>query len=249
MRTVGVCSLTTLALLLAGCSGPSDDRPATALSSPQVSPSTPSSGPTTCPNPHGGTCRGDLPAGQYRTSTFHPAVTYTVPAGWTNAEDLPGNVLLYQQDDPQDGTLGGSYVGIYQDVWAAAIDCAESPQPDVGSRPADLVAWYRSVPGLIVSLPKAVTVGGLSGTQIDLALKPNDDTCQFDGLSGVPLTIGSGASQLHHVLLDGLEVRLLILDWNGTNVVVEITNVRQQHQGGPYRTEVQPIIGSLTFQS
>jgi hypothetical protein len=40
-----------------------------------------------------------------RTVTFSPAITYTVPAGWTNGEDLPGNFLLQLDHDPR-------YVGI-----------------------------------------------------------------------------------------------------------------------------------------
>jgi hypothetical protein len=243
-------SLATFALLITGCSSSSNDRPATTSpASSQVSPSIAASQPAPCPNPHGGNCLGPLPAGEHKTSTLRPAVTYTVPAGWTNFEDRPGNFLLFKQADPQDGTVGGSYIGIYQDVRAAAVDCTENRQPNVNSEPADLITWYRSIPGLVVSVPKHVTVGGLSGLQIDLSLKPDDDTCTLDGLSGVPLIVGGGISQLHHVLLDGLNVRLLILDWSKTNVIIEITNLKDQHTADEYRAEVRPIIDSLKFQS
>src|SRR6476659_4891283 len=47
-----------------------------------------------CPNSHGGTCLGTIPAGTYTTTTFRPPITYTIPQRWTNGEDLPGNFLL-----------------------------------------------------------------------------------------------------------------------------------------------------------
>ena len=132
-----------------------------------------------CPNPHGGSCLGNLDPGTYSTSVFDPRITYTVPAGWTNFEDLPGNFWLFQQQDAQEGELGGSYLGIYQDVKAAAIDCGERAQAGVGTTPTELVAWYQSIPGLIVSNPTKVIVGGLEGLQIDLDLKAGAETCSY----------------------------------------------------------------------
>lgn len=202
----------------------------------------------TCPNPYGGTCLGPLEAGQYQTSSFQPRVTYTVPAGWTNFEDLPGNFWLFLQQDSQDGVLGGSYLGIYQNVHAAAINCAEDWQEGVGTTPSELVAWYESVPGLIVSEPKTVTVGGLDGLQIDLALEPGVDTCRYGPYKGIPLIIGDGVSSLHHVILKQLNLRLVILAWRKGNVTLEITNVTKQHSANEFRTALQPIIDSLEFK-
>ena len=73
---------------------------------------------STCPNPHGGVCLGSLEAGTHSTTSFEPNLSYTVPEGWTNGEDLPGNVLLSRTDDPEEGIWGGSYIGVYQNVRA-----------------------------------------------------------------------------------------------------------------------------------
>lgn len=239
-------------LLLAGCSardaGTTASSPtARAAGSATPSPLGPSAGQAACPNPHGGTCLGPLEPGQYRTSTFQPAITYTVPTGWTNTEDLPGNFLLHLQQDEQDGTLGGSYLGIYQNIHAAAITCDEAWEEGIGTTPTDLVAWYQSVPGLVVSEPRPVNVGGLDGLQIDLGLEPGVDTCRYDTYEGIPLIIGNGVSALHHVILHELDVRLVILGWGDGNVTLEITNVKQQHSAGAFRAALQPIIDSLDF--
>ena len=159
----------------------------------------------------------------------------------------PGNFWLFQQQDSQDGALGGSYLGIYQNVHAAALNCDEAWQEGVGTTPAELVAWYESVPGLIVSEPQRVNVGGLDGLQIDLALEPGVNTCRYGPYMGIPLIIGDGVSDLHHVILRQLDVRLVVLGWRKGNVTLEITNVKKQHSADEFRTALQPIIDSLDF--
>ena len=222
-------------VLLAGCS--SDAETQTSTATPE------------CPNPEGGDCLGPLKPGEYQTSTFEPQLNYTVPAGWINFEDLPGNFLLFRKQDSQEGEVGGSYLGIYQNIRAAAIDCNEGRQQGVGATHKDLVAWYQSVPGLIVSKPKPVTVGGLDGLEIDLSLEPGVDTCRFGPYAGIPLITGGGVSSLHHVLLKEIDVRLVILDWEDGNVTLEVTNVKEQHSAAEFRSLVQPIIDSLEFKA
>ena len=164
-------------------------------------------------------------------------------------EDLPGNFWLFQEQDAQDGTLGASYLGIYQNIHAAAINCAEASEEGIGTTPTELVAWYQSVPGLVVSEPRPVNVGGLDGLQIDLGLEPGVDTCRYDTYEGIPLIIGNGVSELHHVILHELDVRLVILGWRDGNVTLEITNVKEQHSADEFRAELQPIIDSLDFEA
>ena len=260
MFRTAIAAMAITVLALPGCgSGSEADASPGGASSPagttETTVSTGSTGSTSpskeqsvCPNPHGGDCLGDLEPGTYRTSTFKPRITYTVQAGWHNAEDLPGNFQLYQQEDSQDGALGGSYLGIYQNVDAAAINCDEAKQEGVGSTPAELVAWYESIPGLVVSPPRTVTVGGLRGFQIDLALEPGVDTCSYDQYRGIPLFIGNGVSQVHHVILEEIDVRLVILGWRKGNVMMEITNVKTQHSADEFRAALQPILNSLRFQ-
>jgi hypothetical protein len=52
-----------------------------------------------CPFVDGGTCLEAIDAGTYTTTTFQPSITYTVPDGWLNREDLPGNFLLHLDGD------------------------------------------------------------------------------------------------------------------------------------------------------
>jgi hypothetical protein len=183
-----------------------------------------------CPNSHGGVCLGSLDPGTYSTTSFEPKLSYTVPKGWANREDLPGNVLLSRMDDPEEGVWGGSYIGVYQNVRAPS-PCGEDVQPGVGASAADLAAWYRTVPGLEIVGDAPVSVGGLSGTALDFRVKDGwTSACPLDGvIHAIPVIIGGGVSELHHVIGAPQEMRLYLLDWEDGNVAIEVTAVLDQH--------------------
>lgn len=203
-----------------------------------------------CPDPHGGLCLGTLTAGTYSTQSFSPALTYTVPEGWTNREDLPGNFLLSRVEDPDEGPWGGSYIGVYQNVRAPAL-CSEEAQPGVGTSAADLTAWYRTVPGLEIVAEAPVTMGGLSGTALDFRVSDDwKSQCPLDGvIHAVPIIIGGGTSDLHHVMGAPLEMRLILLDWKDGNVAIEVTSVRAQQNLTDYlgKASASTIIDTFTF--
>ncbi len=235
-------------LLLAGCSSPSSGAPSSTPSAVVGSDSPSATDHPPCPNPHGGSCLGRLAAGDYQTTTFNPQLSYTVPDGWTNMEDLPGNFWLYLQVDEaaQSTPRGGSFLGIYSNVHAAAIDCREAWQNGIGTAPAELVSWYQSVPGLTVSDPVEVSVGGLDGLQIDLGLQ--EGVCVIDDVRGTPLIMGDGVSEFHHGIGEGMDVRLVFLEWEDDgNITLEITNVHEQHTAAEFRAQLQPIVDSLVF--
>lgn len=253
MRRTLVATTAAVAALLAACTAAEEEtgagpEPATgSAGATRTAPAVPAQN-EECTNPKGGTCLGLLEPGEYRTTTFRPGLGYAVPTDeWTNLEDLPGQVWFYRYEDRRPGLVGWSYFGIYRDVRAAAIDCTEAPQEGVGLTPEELVAWFRSVPGLVVSEPKRVSIGGLEGLQIDLDLEPGVVTCRYGRHTGIPLTVRGQNAHLHHVLLHGVDVRLAILAWEDGNIALEITNVRDQHTAAEYRAMTKPIIDSLEF--
>ena len=257
MRSVTTITLGAV-LLLTGCAGSSQGANTQAL--PDAAPKTPAAEPSrlpdysgysytgACPNLHGGDCLGVLDAGTYRTSVFEPAIEYTVPDDtWANMEDLPGNFLLFRPQDAQDGLDGGSYIGVYQNIRVPDMGCAEKWEEGVGHTPEQMIAFYRGVPGLDVSPAREVTVGGLTGYQLDFEVKAKDTLCGFGGFRATPLIIGGGVSDLHHVVAPRVDVRLILLSWHKGNVTIEVTNVETQYTARKWRAIVQPIIASFQF--
>ncbi|MFC5860653.1 hypothetical protein [Agromyces flavus] len=57
-------------------------------------------------------------------------------------------------------------------------------------------------------------------------------------------------SSLHHVILDEMDIRLVLLEWgDGGNIALEITNTREQHNAEEFRSLVQPIVDSLCVRA
>lgn len=232
-----------LALPVAGAAG------SPAPGSPDPSPlatAAPTPRRATCPSLHGGACLGPLAAGTYTTVAFRTPITYTVPEGWANYEDLPGNFLLIPPGGSNEGVDAGTsdYLGIYRGV---AVPAAECERPElIGPSAAEMVDALASLDGLIVSEPEAVQVGGLSGLMVDIGLDPaSDGGCVIPGLGRlVPLIIGTGPASLEHAQLEGFTTRLFLLDHGDTNLVIEISDV----QTSPGATaDHEPIIDSLVF--
>src|SRR5581483_11486337 len=98
-----------------------------------------------CPNPDDGMgterCLGTVTAGTYTTQMFGPRLTYTVPDGWQNLEDLEGNFLLV----PPRSKLAGvdatttDFVGVYTSVRAPRGCAGDDDDPAVPATVAGYV--------------------------------------------------------------------------------------------------------------
>jgi hypothetical protein len=216
---------TLLTLLCTGCGIGS-----AASSIPTPTPITWSASAASCPNPGGGTCLGRLRGGLYQTSTFLPQITYRVPKGWNNYEDSPANFLLVAPGfDPLGHDAGTSdYIAVIPSIAASKVSCASGAQPGVRTAPGALVAWWRKQPGLIVSPPKLVTVGGLHGLVIDLRLKPTwKKACPYSGGQPVvPVIAGLVPNDLDHPMVPGLAMRLYLFTAHSGTLAIELDDVR-----------------------
>lgn len=249
--------LVALPLATNGCGGaiaspsppdasPSPATPAAASSSAQGTASA-----DICPNPveFGGACLGHLAAGTYSTELFEVGLTYTVPDGWSNFEDLPGNFLLV----PPGGQLEGvnadtsDFIGVYDGVAAASANCDEAPEPNVGAGPESMAEWYASLSGLSVTDPQAVTMGGLEGVVTDITLAEGySGTCPFSasGEPLVPLIIGTGPAGLHHVVTGSFTARLYLLAARtGETIAIEVID----HPGGETLGQLTEVVESMEF--
>lgn len=209
------------AVLLAGCAGaPSGTTPA----------------PTPAPSP--------LPAGTYTSAAFRPAVTYTVPAGWRIASDSSDYFAL----QPATSEITG--IHFFRDPLAASQDaaCPTTAEPGVGTLSLELATWIRGLPGIIASSPRMVTVGGLRGVELDLALNTGwTASCPFaNGIPSVPLFVGVNGD-LRWVVAGNERLRLSLLDVpGGGTVVVDIDAFDGTLMDG-LLAAAAPVVQSLSF--
>jgi hypothetical protein len=238
-------------VLLSACTtSTSTSLPAIKVTSPATVTSIPATRPT-CPNKDGGACLGNLEPGTYTTVRFKPTLTYTVPDGWTNLEDLAGNFFLQRLIDYQEKEFTtGPFIGVYQNV-AAQDGCIERPDPNVGQSVSDLTAWFQANKQLTITDPQPVTIGGLTGVYIEVAKAPDAPGCswEFESKYGklVPLIIGGGISHLaHSTLSPEWKSRLYILAFGKDgNVVIEVSP-----EGGSlpdHLAVVEPVLATFIF--
>jgi hypothetical protein len=149
-----------LAVVAPGCGSTAASPPSTTAVQPE------------CPNSYGGTCRGTLAAGTYRTSTFSPAVTYTVPGGgWVNEEDDPVSFTLAPPGVPRAQVQNATNViMVWPGVQAAAMSCAVTADGRAPAAAKPLALWIAHHPGVTATRPRPVTVGGLHGYIVSIAI-------------------------------------------------------------------------------
>jgi hypothetical protein len=226
----GIIGAAISLLLMASCitgEGASSSAEASAthpIASPMPNPTATA---TPCPNPEGGptnTCLGDIAAGTYHTQTFQPGLRYSVPEGWGNLEDLPGNFLLL----PPGATLAGvnpgtsDYIGAYTSVVAPGR-CTGQPSEDVPLTFDGLVGWITSNPRVNVTGVHDVSVGGLDGVVMDVSLRAaKGDGCP-DGVYA-DVYVGTGPSSLVHGVIKDYRLRVYLLREHSRTLAIEVAD-------------------------
>jgi hypothetical protein len=238
-------------LVAAGCGGSSQTASSSqAASTPPPGISLPT--PPPCPNPEGAACLGPIAAGTYTTTVFSPALTYTVPAGWKNFEDTPGNFLLVPARGNLPGVNAGTsdFIGVYTSVAAEKTACAENvPVFGVASKPAAMARWIRRNPGLHATAPRAVTIGHLHGVVLDITQTPGAGVncgAATGGTRYVAVMMGLAPSGLDHGMIPGLRMRLYLLSYGGGALAIEVDDVRG---GGAHIGEYSAVVKRFRFAS
>lgn len=201
-------------------------------------------------------CQGPLDPGEYRweygSTPDEPTIAFTIPSpGWTWY--YSGGFRIVADES---ASVEGLYIpdGIYflRDPTIASRDCEDSSEAGVGRSVSDLVEWLETAPGLVVSEPIPVTVGGLEGMQVDIELDPAwKRTCFFsEDLPTVPL-IFSGAEfgGYHWAIVPEQSTRWSILDSEDGVIIVAL----EDDPGGLPHDELLEtggeIVDSLVFSS
>lgn len=244
MNRMLLASLALVVLLSVACSSTGDTS--TGATSPSASPEVQVLAAADCPTFD---CGGPLEPGRYQAQYGDPTVAFEIASpGWTWY--YSGNLALVG-DEFHAGLLYPSD-GIYflRDPAIASQDCEETAEKGVGRSVEDLVAWLEAAPGLSVSEPTPVTVGGLDGTMLDLQLDPAwTEGCPFsEGLPTVPLIFrGTDVGGYHWGIAPDQSMRWYLLE---TEDGVIIVDVEDNPQGLPRDEMLQTsgaIVDSLVF--
>jgi tRNA A-37 threonylcarbamoyl transferase component Bud32 len=185
---------------------------------------------TQCSSAFGATCLGEVAAGTHTTRSFKPALTYTIPVGWTNFNDSKGNFGLVPPGGDWQAVDSGKSdrLGVFQRIAPTATLCGDAAAPVRSA--AAYVRWLVNNPALSVTGPKPVTVGGLSGYVVDLRVRPSwTKTCPWShGLPEPQIIRGvepTFSRMINTLLPPPFVMRLYLLDYNHATLGIEIDEV------------------------
>lgn len=97
----------------------------------------------------------------------------------------------------------------------------------------DLVTWLRNHPNLKTSKPEPVTLGGVSGQQLDVSVSNAPEDYSRDGCGPIPCVFLMGlASQLDILISEGDKARMITFeDVKGRTVVVMVGTRAEAFEG------------------
>jgi hypothetical protein len=201
-------------------------------------------------------CEGWLDPGTYRVTFFEPMLEFEVAAsGWTWDYSTPltngGNFRLIADESHE---LPYNSDGIYflLDPGVASRTCEEKAEAGVGRSVEDLVGWLEQAPGLVVSKPEPVMVGGLDGVQVDIELDRGwKKDCFFsEGMPTVPLLIHrADIGAYHWTILPGMSMRWYILATDDGVLIADIEDGPDGLSHTDVLEEGTKIVETFTFSS
>ena len=119
---------------------------------------------------------GILAAGKQSTRNFTPGFTFTVPKGWVNIVDA-SNAYELIQDTPANAAEQAASGGFAQSVSAFQFGSpywfCDAWENHRGTTAAEIVASVVATDAISASKPIDVTIGGLTGKQVDIRLDPS----------------------------------------------------------------------------
>jgi hypothetical protein len=233
----GITVAVAATISIAACSPGASDQPTAAdIPQPTVStvPSpTTSGGPTAGATPRTGTA--------FFAGSANVPVRFTIPPGWDMLETF---AVAKSGADPLLGVAFYDVANIYADgcQWKLI-------NPPVGAGVDDLAAAYQDVPELRATPPRAITVDGFDGQQVQFSVPDyTDDNCK-DATYGLVQadnagtnTGQTGAPNLW-AMTPNQQTTATILDVNGTRLV--IFTIQLPPISAQDRTDLDTILDSL----
>jgi hypothetical protein len=210
-----------------------------------------------CPNP-GAWCLGDLEAGEHRSAVFNPflsfdawtfdygRLSYTVPAGWANDEEDRAQYVISKAGLGEDASI---WLLSDEAAHLQGDACPENvTDASVGRTPTELVAWVRSLPGLVAFTPEQVTIGGLPGVTFELSMRSTfTRRCPGADAPSIQLFADSDGKE-HDVSLHGATpMRIWLLDLGDGRSLVMFVNAVDNATYEAILPEATSIIGTFVF--
>jgi len=190
-------------------------------------------------------CAGPLTAGEHASVHFDRPFSFTATDGWTNVLDRYRAFQLSAAQAPDSEFIVWSHAAIPDQT----PECEAVRKPGVGTMTEDWLAFLADHPGLDVSEPVTVDLGGRPATSVEVTVKGSWTTmCPFNTDPFVLLVTDSEEppTRNHGVWLGG-RAYMGFVDVGEEAVIIWVDGA----DGQPFNDMValaQPVIESIRFE-
>jgi hypothetical protein len=185
-----------------------------------------------------------LQPGEYRTEEFKPSFSFRVGKGWKNDPPEAFDILLLGKEPGGFGAVNVQRV----------YEPTKSGLPIVVNTPKDLVGWLEHHPYLKTSDPEPVSVGGVKGLQLDVAIAKD---LPDDYHSGVCSSIAEPEEcvdlfkvSTHHspvFVWEGDKLRLIVLQNRLSGQTVALGYASRSTDFDGFAPEAQKVIDTIEW--
>jgi hypothetical protein len=175
-----------------------------------------------------------------RTGVFEAPFTYTLPPGWTVS-----NGDWWFQLIPADAPKGWGAFWVFSSFVPARSDCSDRPEQGVGRSSDAMTSWLSTHPALDATKPREVTLGGATGSWVDVQLADDwDYTCAGSGLT---LVTGEPDNDLGWSSIGPMEkIRFYVLDLPAGDTVTIVISTDAMYFDDVI-DQAAPVVESFEF--
>jgi hypothetical protein len=178
---------------------------------------------------------GPLEPGTYRSDEFDPTLSFGVDEGWVAFAPEQPDALSIALAGTQ-GQQQPSMLGFYRA--REVFDPKDPSQQTLLTAPEDVegwVEWFRKHPALDTEEPESVTVGGVSGVQLNVAAEQITALWQY-------------GNQFPVVFPMGTRGRIIVLNVEGQTVLI-VTRASSADNFEALLPKAQEVLDTVEWES
>jgi hypothetical protein len=175
---------------------------------------------------------------------FEAPFTYTLPPGWTVSEDT-----WWFRLDPPEAPEGWVPFYVFSGFVPARSDCSDRPEQGVGRSSDAMTSWLSTHPALDATTPREVTLGGATGSWVDVQLADDwDYTCPGGPMGGLRLFTGEPGNEVGMWSIGRTEkIRFYVLDLPAGDTVTIVINATDAAHFDDVVDLAAPVVESFEF--
>jgi len=176
--------------------------------------------------------------------SFEAPFTYTLPPGWTVLE----GDWWFSLSPPEAPKGWSDPLYVFSNFVPTRSDCSARPEQGVGRSSDAMTSWLSTHPALDATTPREVTLGGATGSWVDVQLADDwDYTCPGGPTGGLRLVTGyPDRGGMWSIGRNG-KIRFYVLDLPAGDTVTIVINANNARYFDDVIDLAAPVVESFKF--